>query len=57
MTVAQLIEKLKEFPPDLPVTYFDADYGVQVQEVECVEHITGFEMDSSWDGEDFIKLS
>jgi len=32
MTVAQLIEKLKDLPPDLPVAYFDDEYGVQVVE-------------------------
>lgn len=57
MTVAQLIEKLKDMPQDLPVTYFDPDHGVQLREVECVEHITGPDKDSSWDGEDFIELN
>ena len=52
MTIAQLIEKLKEFPPDLPVASFDVEYGVQL--VENVVHVSGKE--SLLNGKEYIEL-
>ena len=57
MTAAQLIEKLKEFPPDLPVASFDVEYGVQV--VEDVERVSKREsclMDHAGNREEYIEL-
>ena len=37
LTVAELIERLKTFPPDLPVCYLDVEQGVLV--VNVVEQV------------------
>ena len=57
MTVAQLIEKLKEFPPDLPVASFDVEYGVEV--VEDVERVCKAEsclMNRKGNREEYVEL-
>ncbi len=52
MTVIQLIEKLMELPPDLPVASFDVEYGVQM--VEKVIHVS--EKESLLNGKEYIEL-
>lgn len=37
LTVAQLIERLKTFPPDLPVCYRDVEWGVLA--VNAIEQV------------------
>ena len=57
MTVAQLIEKLKEFPSDLPVASFDVEYGVQV--VEDVDRVSKHDsclMDREGNREEYVEL-
>ena len=57
MTVAQLIEKLKEFPPDLPAASFDVEYGVQV--VEDVKHVSKHEsclMNREGNREEYVEI-
>lgn len=45
MTVGELIEKLKEFDPEMPVATFDAEWGTSaasvVDESEMFGHFNG----------------